>query len=1063
MLETRFLLIFLASWVGLTSISLAKEDDIDFGRDIRPILSKNCFFCHGPDAHDRQADLRLDTYEGAVEGFAIDPDDFSDSEFIRRITATDPDEVMPTPGSHKKLKPAEIELLKRWVESGAPYAEHWAFVTPTASQPPVSDWGINAIDRFIDARLDDVGMDPSPEAAPEQLIRRATLDLTGLPPRPKRVKVFIDDYASDSETAYHELVDELLASEHFGERMALAWMDAARYGDTSVMHADGPRDMWPWRDWVINSYNDNKPFSDFLREQLAGDLLPNATFDQKVASGFNRNHATSDEGGAFPEELRVDYVVDRVKTTANVFLGLSMECAQCHDHKYDPITQRDYYRFFAYFNNTSDPGMQTRRGNQSPLVNFTVGGDQEKAAEIDQELAPIKRRLNQRRTKAIQHDYPQWLASATTDNALAPQPDNTTYHYPLDSDTKLPLPSNNEYLKIVNDDNVRSYLRVDGNNDHNLFVEGDDTPDLNVSKPFTVAYSLRTTGDTRSSAVASRMGDKHRGWDLWIDQGKRPGIHLIAEWPKNAIKVITKSPIKTAQWTHVTITYDGSRKAKGVSVYLDGKLVPSSIAMDTLKKDATNDLPIEKHPFNLASRKNREAAFTGAFDDLRFYDRVLRPDEIVSLDTLDLEEALASKPEDRSDAQKKLLQDHFITHFDAPSQALTAERDALQTARAEAMKGSIDYSSMIMSDLPSEKMRQTFVLDRGAYDAAIEDEVIQPGVPAFLPSLPDGVPANRLGLADWMLLDNHPLTARVAVNRYWTMFFGRGLTPSVMDFGNQGQSPTHPKLLDWMARDFIDSGWDIKHAIRQIVTSKTYRQSAVTPDSAAVNKDQQIANPDPGNLLFGHAPRFRLQGDHIRDLALAVSGLLQHQVGGPGVKPYQPEGLWNEVSLNKGVRFVQDKGENLYRKSMYIYWKRSAPHPSMSIFDAPTREKCTVQRARTNTPLQALVTLNDVQFVEASRHLAQRMIKEGGDCFADRLSRGFQLCVSRSPTPEEIKDCQKLYDTQLASFQSDTTRAEDYLSHGDSSRDETIPILDHAAMTVIANLILNLDETLTRG
>jgi len=433
----------------------------------------------------------------------------------------------------------------------------------------------------------------------------------------------------------------------------------------------------------------------------------------------------------------------------------------------------------------------------------------------------------------------------------------------------------------------------------------------------------------------------------------------------------------------------------------------------------------------------------------------LRPNEIVSLDSGLLNSALSNPPEKRSPTQIKLLKNHFLTHFDKPYQKLTADRDDLVQKRVQAMKGSIDYSSMVMQENAAKKMRKTYVLDRGAYDAPKKDEVIKPGVPAFLPAMPAGSTANRLGLADWMLRDDHPLTARVAVNRYWTMLFGRGLTTSAMDFGNQGQSPTHPELLDWLAQDFIASGWDIKHAIRQIVTSKTYRQSAVIAANSRTI--------DPENRLLGYSPRFRLQGEHVRDLALATAGLLHQKVGGPGVKPYQPKGLWNEVSLDKGVRFVQDKGEKLYRKSMYIYWKRSAPHPGMAIFDAPTREKCTVQRARTNTPLQALVTLNDVQFVEASRHLAERMVTEGGDQFEERVSHAFQLCVSRNPTSAEIKVFRELYETQLASFQADPARAKAYLDHGDSPRFKAAPPVEHAALTVLANLILNLDETLTRN
>jgi hypothetical protein len=1055
--RTRLMACLVLAFLLLCSCESAfAAEDIDYSRDIRPILSKNCFFCHGPDANDRKADLRLDSYEGATESLAIDPDDLSASELIRRITSDDPDEVMPTPESHKKLLPEEIDLLRRWVESGGRYADHWSFVAPTSHEPPRSDWGSGVIDQFIHAKLAAVGLKPSVEAEPEQLIRRVSLDLTGVPPSPSRLNAFRAAHAKNPEAAYNDLVDELLASEQFGERMALAWMDAARYGDTSVMHADGPRDMWPWRDWVIKSYNDNKPFSDFLREQLAGDLIPDATMDQKIASGFNRNHASSDEGGAFPEELRVDYVVDRVQTTSNVFLGLSMECAQCHDHKYDPISQKDYYRFFAYFNNTSDPGMQTRNGNQAPLVKFTVGGDQETAAKIDLEIANVSEKITERQAEAMVSDYPTWLANATLDSATPNFPKDTVHHYPLDHDTMLPLPKIVGIgLSIEQDDQGREFFRATKENTHHLTVEGDQTPDLDVSKPFTVSLFLRINKSTGSSAIISRMGKDYRGWDVWLNSGNRAGVHLIDKWPENALKVFTKDPIKNDRWTHVTITYDGSRKAQGIKIYLDGKSVATTVENKTLKPDATNDLPRDTHPLNIASRDGRAAPFTGDFDDLRFYDRVLDASEVVSIDTRALADAFATDANARTATQTKVLKDHYITHFDQQHQALVKSRDALVKQRDEAMKGAVEYSSMVMGELGPDKMRETFVLDRGSYESPVKEEVILPGVPEFLPEMPGHAPANRLGLAEWMLLDDHPLTARVAVNRYWTMLFGRGLSASVMDFGNQGQSPTHPELLDWLARDFIASGWDIKHVLRQIVTSKTYRQSAVITNEAR--------DADPENLLLGRSPRFRLHGEHVRDLALSVAGLLHQQVGGPGVKPYQPEGLWNEVSLNKNVRFVQDQGDKLYRKSMYIYWKRSAPHPAMTIFDAPSREKCTVQRARTNTPLQALVTLNDVQFVEASRHLAERMAGEGGKRLEDQIRRGYQLCVSRDATPTEIELCTDLYQTQLASFQADPARAAAYLDHGDSPRSDAIPPVEHAALTVLANLILNLDETLTRN
>ena len=1057
-MERGISVVLLFSLLGTSALA----DEIDFTNQIRPILSKNCYFCHGPDAHERKADLRLDSYEGATEDRdgmrAIDPENLADSEFIHRITSTDPDEIMPTPKSHKKLSSEEIDLLTRWIQSGAHYVEHWSFAAIPEQKSALPQGATNPVDLFIDTRLEDAGIPAAPAAEPHELIRRVTLDLTGLPPTPEEVTAFVVAHAADTEAAWMALIDHLLASEHFGERMALAWMDAARYGDSSVMHADGPRDMWPWRDWIIKAYNANKPFSEFLREQLAGDLLPGASFDQKVATGFNRNNATSDEGGAFAEELRVDYTVDRVQTTANVFLGLSMECAQCHDHKYDPISQREYFQFYAYFNNHADPGMQSRRGNQAPLVKFTVGGDQEKAAGIDKQVAQVDARLSEIWKAAHDSPYPQWLATATAQSVVPPQPRDAILHLPFDPDTTLPLPQDYPFLRIASEEDGFHYLHIDTSNTETVAVPGEDTPDLDLSAPFTAAYSIRTRPDTAHSAVASRMGKDHRGWDLWLEKGKQPGIHLVDHWPDNALKVITKKPIKQDQWQHVVITYDGSRKAKGVKIYVEGKPVPTIIATDTLKPKATNNLPKASHPFHLAARPNRSVPLIGDLDDLRIFRRVLVSNEITSLHTLPLRNALAADAATRTPEQQKLLLDHFLVHYHPPHQEQAQEKGRLLAERAEAMKGAKDYSSMIMADKPPAQMRKTYILDRGAYDSPKEDEVIEPGVPAFLPPLPESAPANRLGLADWMLREDHPLTARVAVNRYWTMLFGRGLSPTPTDFGNQGTSPTHPELLDWLARDFIDSGWDIKRMLRQIVSSQTYRRSSVAGEHA---RGPDYA--DPENLLLARSPRFRLQGDFIRDFALSTAGLLVHEVGGPGAKPYQPAGLWNEVSLNPSIHFVQDKGENLYRKSMYIYWKRSAPHPGMVIFDAPTREKCVVQRPRTNTPLQALVTLNDIQFVEASRHLARRMAEEGGETLEARIKRAYLLCLSREPTAQELSICADVYQAQLASFHEEPARATAYLAQGDSPRKSQLPEPEHAALTVLANLILNLDETLTRG
>jgi hypothetical protein len=1035
-------------------LATAADDTVDYNFDVRPILSKNCFACHGPDAHDRKADLRLDTYAGAIElrkgNRAIDPDDLANSDFIARIRTTDPDDIMPPPDSHRRLTAAQMDILERWIKQGAPYETHWAFNPPTQPEPPALPKGAiahNPIDHFIAAKLGDLPQ--SQEASKHSLIRRVTFDLTGLPPTPEEVDAFLADSA---DKAYEKVVDRLLRSPHFGERMALGWMDAARYGDTSVMHADGPRTMWPWRDWVIKAYNDNKPFNDFTIEQLAGDLLPNATDDNRLATGFNRNHASSDEGGAFAEELRVDYVVDRVQTTANVWLGLSMECGQCHEHKYDPISQREYYQFFAYFNNTADPGMQTRKGNQSPVVNVPDPDREAELAEIARAREALEAKIAARR-KAVETDLMLWVAEQQTqleEGVQAPMPGGLVHHFPIDSD-KAPIREGISGTEGKFDGKRQHSKRGDNtclklNNNRIDFANVAN--ELEFDQPFTLAAWVKPPKNA-SGAIFARMDNDNdfRGFDFWM-QGGNIGTHIIHKWPENAIKVITKEPLKPNTWVHVAITYDGKGKESGVNIYVDGVLKPHNVEQDGLTATIKNDLP-----FRIGGRHNASYVSNVEVDDIRIYKRALVIEEVARIQDggNTLHELLSVPVAERSPEQQNALANIYLTAHDEPYKALLKEKSAIDS-RASKINTASKLTSMIMQD--NSKRRVTYILNRGMYDSPIKDEEIPPGVPAFLPGLPEDAPDNRLGLAQWLMDDEHPLTARVAVNRYWAMLFGTGIVKTVIDFGNQGDLPSHPELLDWLAVDLIKSGWDIKHTLKQMVMSATYRQSA------AISPVRLAADPD--NRLLASGPRYRLQGEFIRDNALAVSGLLVPIIGGPGVKPYQPDGLWNEVSLNGGLRFKPDSGEKLYRRSMYTYWKRSAPAPSMTIFDAPSREKCVVQRARTNTPLQALVTLNDVQFVEASRNLAERVMKQDAE-FAKRINAIFKLCVSRAASAAEIAICREVFDQQLAVFQQDLEAAKKHLALGESKRDESLDAAEHAAWTVLSTMILNMDEVLTRG
>ncbi|MCH2059882.1 MAG: DUF1553 domain-containing protein [Verrucomicrobiales bacterium] len=1032
--------------------------EIDFNRDIRPILSSNCFICHGPDAADRKADLRLDTREGAVrlnDGVrAINPDKLADSEFLHRILSDDEDEVMPPPESHKVLSAEQKSLLRQWVLSGAEYRDHWAFVPPAKDNVPNTENKgrvHNPIDSFILDRLVKSGLKQSGEADRRTLIRRVTYDLTGLPPSPGDVEAFVND---QSPQAYEKVVDRLLGMERYGERMALAWMDAARYGDSSVMHADGPRDMWAWRDWVIDAYNSNMPFDRFTTEQLAGDLLPNATIAQRVASGFNRNHATSDEGGAFAEELRVEYVVDRVKTTANVWMGLTMECAQCHDHKYDPISQREYYQMFAYFNNTTDPGMQSRGGNQSPVVNVPPREQVAKLAELRKGIEASDKKMDEYKRGAVP-EYVKWLrvAEKSAGNAL-PEPPGLAHFFPLNE-----RGGNQVKASVgggVGQIQGRVYpakrgedggLRFDGK----TAVTFGSWPARERNQAFTFAAWLKVPGNGNGSVIARMdVGQAYRGYDFWF-QNRAVGTHIVSSWPGNALKVVSAQPLAADKWQHVAVVYDGSSKASGVKIFIDGKLVGNKVEQDSLK-----DSIVTQTPFKIGSRSS-QGNYNGEVDELRIYNRALSEAEIQRLGGDPIKGILATPAAKRTQEQKMALLEHFLSSQDQEYQKLVSAHSKLLSEES-AIKGQKATSVMVMQDHAANKTRKTYILDRGAYDQPIKegpDAVVNPGVPAALPSLAEGAASNRLGLAQWLTSGKNPLTARVAVNRYWALLFGRGLVKSVDDLGNQGSPPSHPELLDWLAVDFVESGWNVKRMLKQIVLSATYRQaSRFTP---------QLAKADPENILLARSPRFRLQGEFIRDTALDLSGLLVKKVGGASVKPYQPPNIWNEVSLNGGLRYKRDNGEKLYRRSMYTYWKRSAPMPNMLIFDAPTREKCMIQRPITNTPLQALVTLNDPQFVEAARAFAQRLLKEGGNDTASRIDYGFKLALSRPATQAEVKVIERVLGDQLTRFRNDPNKAKEFLAVGEMARDETIDAVDHAAWMVVGQLLLNMDETLTRG
>ncbi|MGI9474246.1 MAG: DUF1553 domain-containing protein [Rubripirellula sp.] len=1035
------------AWIpfALLSVAWCRADTVEFARDIRPILSDKCFYCHGPDEQHREADLRLDLQEEAFS--VIEPGQPDASELVARILSRD-DDIMPPVDSHKVLSDSEIELLSRWVTQGAEWTQHWSFNHPDKGSPAATRTR-DAIDSQVLKKMPATSF--SPEASREKLIRRVTYDLTGMPPTLAELDAFLADSSTD---AYERLVDRLLRSPRYGQRMGLAWMDAARYGDTSVYHADGPRSMWAWRDAIVDAYTRNMPFDEFSTSQIAGDLLPEATLEQKLLAGFNRNNGTTDEGGAIAEEYRVEYAVDRVKTTSTVWLGLTMECAQCHDHKYDPISQEDYYRFYAFFNISSDGGMQTRKGNAEPTLAIPDPAKQAKLPDAELRLATATERITEIES-SCQAELDNWIA-------LKQQDPESVDEAPSDFAIKLafseeegkktevqgPKSKPDEVLTatihgkpIWIEARSDSGIKLDGSN----YVDVGDFANFERTDAFSYGGWVKPPKKSGVGALIGRMDDAnaHRGFDLYVGDGP-VSVHLINSWPGNAIKVTTKKRLTPDQWHHVFAVYDGSSKAKGIQIFVDGELWDWKIEQNGLSETMKTEKTL------LIGSRHSGSRLKGEIDEIQIYDRKLSSEEVQQLaEATPISSLLAIQNDARTETQTQVLRRFFLNQENPEYAKLTKQVAATETELTELRKPLTTV--MVMSDMSSP--RETFVLNRGAYDSPT-DVKVEPGTPTILPPMGHDMPRNRLGLSRWLFSDEHPLTARVAINRYWQMLFGHGLVATPEDFGAQGQFPSHPQLLDWLAVDFRESGWDVKRMLKEIVLSKTYRQSS------ASSPEQYQA--DPFNQWLSRGPRFRLQGEFIRDSALQLSGLLRDQMGGPGVRPYQPAGLWAEVGLGGNPKFVQDHGDSLYRRSLYTYWKRSAPPPSMQIFDAPTREKCTIRRARTNTPLQALVTLNDTQFVEAARHFAERMIREGGRTDEERLSFGFRLAVSRAPEANELSVLKNILSHSLDKYGNDSDAANALLAVGESPRDEALSTAHHAAWTIVASAILNLDETLTR-
>lgn len=1072
----------LAAVLGCGPVLAAEP--VRFDRDIRPILSDKCFHCHGPDEENRAADLRLDVEEAAKE-YAVVPGETEESELLARIFSHDIDAVMPPQKSNKTLSDSEKNLLRQWIAEGAAWSGHWAFTSPAAHAPPElveHPQHTGAIDRFVLANLEQHSAQLAPPAARSELLRRLTFDLTGLPPTLRELDDFLSDSAPD---AYERVVDRLLASQHYGERMAVMWLDAARYGDTSVYHADGPRDMWGWRDAIVAAYNQNMPFDEFSINQIAGDLIPDATNEQRVLSGFNRNNGTTDEGGAIAEEYRVEYAVDRVKTTSTTWLGLTMECAQCHDHKYDPISQREYYQFYAFFNVSADGGMQTRNGNAAPTVAIPNPENEAKLPDVRTALLETEQQLSECRRLA-KPSFESWLAESRQQLPpldSAPQPLFETLL--LESKGKSVAFRHGANVAISQQEKpkdkskeavVETEAGVEAEEvaletgqtkgmvvgpakwqetpfDHGLEFDGKTSVDFgdvaNFERDQAFSYGGWIKPTAGVGAVLARMddADSFRGYDLYA--GASPvSVHIIHTWPDNAVKVVSKKKLKADEWVHVFATYDGSSKAAGIKIYVNGEVWDWNIEQDCLSDTIRTSKTL------LLGSRHPGSKFSGVIDSVQVYDAALSPEDVAGLYAASpIPSLLGLPPEQLAERQAERLESHYLSENSDVYPELVKKKTELAEQIVELEKPLTTV--MMMSD--QEKPRETFILNRGAYDSPTETRVTA-GTPAVLPALQASLPPNRLGLAQWMFAPENPLTARVAVNRYWQMLFGIGLVDTPGDFGAQGSYPSHPELLDWLARDFQDNGWDVKRTLKQIVMSRTYRQSS--------SVGSQAYAADPNNRRLARGSRFRLQAEFLRDMALSTSGLLDKTLGGPGVKPYQPPGLWAEVGLGGNPKFVQDHGQALYRRSLYTYWKRSAPPPAMQVFDAPTREKCTLLRPRTNTPLQALVVLNDPQYVEAARNLAQRVLLAKSDATAhsdgQRVGLAFRMVSSRFPSESELTELLGLLSDARQVYAVDAAASAELIAAGESPPEKQIEAAELAAWTIVTSTILNLDESLTR-
>lgn len=1034
----------------------------DYNFHVKPILSDKCFACHGPDKMKQKAGLRLDIAKNAYASLpetpdkvAIKPGNLRKSEFFHRIISSDPDYQMPEPSSHLTLTNREKAILIKWIENGAEYKPHWAFVPPSLPALPKSKWRDkvkNEIDLFIHKRLNEENLVPSPLAEKELLLRRLSLDITGLPPSLKDLDDFIKD---KSPNAYEKQVDKLLASPHYGEKMAVHWLDIARFADSHGYTVDRLREMSPYRDWVISAFNKNMPFNQFAQWQLAGDLFPNPSKEMIIATAFNRNHPQNMEGGIIEEEFQMEYVADRTNTFGEAFLGLSTGCARCHDHKYDPISQENYYQFFSFFNNVKEAG-QISWNSATPTPTLLLPTEeQEKMIDF------IKHKIYKEEQKieilrnSNSTSFNEWLSSndyKKLGEQVIPQI-GLKATFPFDQ-ADLQNKINRKEKGVMKREagmNGGSPLFSNGKSGRAILLDGDEYLDLGQigvfrkSDPFSIGMDVWLPSDFKEGVIFHKSEAERlynfRGFHLYFRDGKFE-INMAHTAPSNAITKISKEKIPKEKWLHLTLVYDGSSTAAGFDLFLDGRKLNMVTTMDQLTKDILFRREIE--PGIQIGAWWRGLGFKGGkVDNFTVYDRNLSPFEVMVLaGKASWNEIVTKHPKSLNQNERDILEKYYENAVDKKLRILA---DSLSFHR-KSLADSLEKVEELMVMQESKIPKKTYLLHRGHYEN--KGKEVFPGTPASVLPFPEYLPKNRLGLAKWLFLPGQPLTSRVVVNRFWQYFFGNGIVKTAEDFGNQGELPSHPELLDYLAITFQQSGWDIKSLVKALVMSGTYQQSAYTSAT--------LRSLDPENRWLARGPSERLTAEMLRDNALFASNLLNRKIGGKSIKPYQPDRLWEINSAG----YQPDTGNLIYRRSLYVLIKRSVPNPTLSTFDAGSRSFCMVRRQKTNTPLQVLVTLNDPTYIEVSKVMAEKMIKQQDEKKA--ISDSFRMLTARKPSEKELDLLLKLKSSQEMAFRKKPEKAKGWLSAGQYVINPDIDIAKLAANAVVVSTILNTDAALTK-